>query len=867
MFKTKLALDNWGSKYAYRGETPIETFSRAAQALASVEKPEVRDYWQNQFLEVLVNFNENGDPEGLNSTLGGRITANIGTDFAATTLMNCFINGPVRNAKIIYTREIPGTDKVIDNTMSTQGTPDSLGNIMLTLLEQAETLKSEGGYGINFSFIRPRGSVIEGVGIEHPGVIKYMEIWDKVSDVIVMGNNDGYKDTLKNYLKDISKKGREKLKKMARKGAMMGCLNIWHPDIEEFIRAKQQPGKLTKFNISVLVDDKFMNAVNDDEMYDLHFNGVVFKTVRARDLYDLIMQSTYNRAEPGVLFYNSMQRNNPLDYLGEIDCTNPCGEIGGNPVTSTVCLLGSLNLTMYVCRKTRKFLWEKFKRHVAIFARMLDNVNDLSEAALPQYRWAIENIRQYGMGINGLGSALYMMGVRYGSPEAVKLTDEINWWKEEICWRTSAELAVEKGPFPAYNEKFLETYWFTKFTRISDETKALIRKNGVRNGKTTTNPPLGNSSVICDMVSNGIEPVFMHEYKRTYIVDKWPDGLTRENVVQKLTEIKQGDATVWQGNYQGVEYHYEPHNRGLCVIEIVRDYGYQWVMDNFPQDIEGAKGQVFAPEDGPFIENKNDYLVTTEGLSVYEHVQMQAVVQQNINQSVSKTANIPAEYPFEDFKQLYMHAWEMGLNGFTTYRDGSMEAVLSKIDKKEDENEIHVIRKDIKLPEEFVNGPTRVIKREGRKFYIHFSYLNEDSEQRHPCVMWIDTNSEGGDLVAVKHAIKKLVDLLRYFEIEEHLIERQLEKIKGDPSYKQLGKIVSMGLRHNLPIVNTVVQLENLEGDYISSLLTAVRKFLSSHVKDGTRIAGKNCTACSGSNLKFESGCSACNDCGASNCG
>jgi ribonucleoside-diphosphate reductase alpha chain len=844
MFKTRLAKENWASKYQYDNETPQETFRRAAKACASVELESEREKWEELFYNTLVDK----ETEQLKCTFGGRITANIGTDYKATTLLNCFINSAPKNAKIIYTREIPGTNLTIDNTLDTQGTPDSLANIMLAVLEQAETLKSEGGYGINFDFIRPRGSIIKGIGIEHPGVVKYMEIWDKVSDVIVSGNADGYKDLVENH--KLDKKEIRGLKKMARKGAMMGCLSVSHPDIEEFVRAKQQPGKLTKFNISIVVDDKFMNAVVNDDFYDLVFDGEIYKTIKAKELYDLIMLSTYNRAEPGILYYDAMQFNNPLAFLGDINATNPCGEIGGNKHTSTVCLLGSLNLTAYI-KIDRTFDWDQFGSDVRVFARMLDNINDLTGAALPQYEWAVKNVRQYGMGINGLGSALYMMGIRYGSKESIEFTEKVNALKEELCWETSAWLAEVKGAFPSYNEKFLETDWFTKFTKISEKTKDLIRKYGVRNGKTTTNPPLGNSSVICDMISNGIEPVFMHEYMRTIIEPNWPLGMDQTNVKEILKETKQGDAVVWQGEYNGQMYHYEPHNRGLCVIEAVRDYGYQWVLDNFPEDVK----------------NSAEYLVTTEGLTVDEHVEVQAVVQANVNQSVSKTANLPNDYPFEDFKNLYITAWKKGLNGFTTYRDGSMEAVLSKIDKKEEQMEVEIIKRDIKLPDEFLNGPMKIIKREGRKFYINFSYLPEDSEMKHPVVIWINTNNEGGDLVAVKQACKKLVELMKNFEIDSELLDRQLEKIRGDQSYKQLGKMISMCLRHNLPVSSIVTSLENIEDDYISSLLTAVRKFLASKVKDGTKVIGKNCSACESSNIIFESGCSKCLDCGSSNCG
>lgn len=849
MFRTRLAYENWATKYQYGNETPLETQIRAAKALASVEKPEEREYWENKFLNTLVKF-ENNSPLGLKFTLGGRITANIGTKYKGTTLMNCFINGPVKDAQIFYTREVPGTDKFIVNNILTDKSPDSLANIFLTILEQAETLKSEGGYGINFGFIRPRGSLIKGIGIQHPGVVKYMEIWDKVSEIIVQGNNDGYKDILKNYLTDEQIESFDApLKKMARKGAMMAVLPVFHPDIEEFVRAKQTPGRLTKFNISVGVTDDFMVAVENDDIYELKFNGIVYKKVKARELYELIMQSTYNRAEPGILYIDSMQRNNPISYLGPLDATNPCGEIGGNPVTSTVCLLGSLNLTQYV-RKDRTFDWDLYVEDIRVAARMLDNVNDLTDSALPQYRWATTNIRQYGMGINGLGSALFMMGIPYNSQAAIEFTEKVNSLKEEHTWDVSADLAAEKGPFPAYTPAFLETEWFTQFTQIPEYVKEKIRKNGVRNAKTTTNPPLGNSSVVCDNVSNSIEPIFSLEYDRTYISDSWPEGLNVDNVKTILKETKAGDATVWRGEFNGVRYHYEPHNRGLCIVETVMDYGYAWVKENYPEDIV----------------NKADYIVTTSDLKVEDHVAIQAAVQRHVNQSVSKTANIPNDYPFEDFKNLYIAAWKSGLNGFTTYREGSMEAVLSKIDEKDEKSEISIVKSGIELPDEFVNGPTKVITREGMKFYIHFSYLPEDDKQTHPIAMWIYTNHKG-ETVAANHAVKRLAELLRQFEIDNELIEAQLEKVKGNQSHNKIAKMVSMCLRHNLPIASIVVALENLEEDYISSLVTAVRKFLGSVVKDGTKVVGRTCSACGSENLAFEAGCSKCLECGSAACG
>jgi len=1224
MFKTDLAIKNWASKYQYNNENPIGTQERIAKEVASVEKNPKE--WEEKFLNVLVKRDEDGKPIGLKNTFGGRITANIGTEYSGATLINCYINGPVSSANIKYERKIPGTDKIIPVDIHTEETPDNLANIMLTLLEQAETLKSEGGYGINFGFIRPRGTLIKSIGIKHPGVVHYMKIWDVVASVIVMGDNDGYKDDVKNYLEGLDDNIITCMKKQARKGAQMAVLPIWHPDIEEFIRAKQEEGNLTKFNISVLIDDVFMKAVLNDNFYNLHFNGKVYKKVKAKELYEVIVKSSHKRNEPGVLFYDTMQRNNPLSYLGPLTATNPslksdtliltnygmieiknlvnkedlfvknfrgewkrasafmsgknkelyrikfsddseilctkehkwpivkrrrlkdnngkrtlnervmdyssfekietqnlkknqrvyfpfsdnplyenikcshsyedgillgwlcgdgsvsnisddgknqfkinvgekdgenvisfiedkiskivgdkcsftrdhdskcfkisashenfrefmsdmdfvdkkrvpssifigstdyvkgyingifgadgyfdkkesrivltnrsedflldiqkvlsffgisskilkptsessfpskkdykkkctrfdlrlsksnsikfskifeiivehkndelkkykqtiyrgiknnkefkvimsvektgmledvyditvfddthtficqggivtgnCGEIGGNTVTSTVCLLGSVNLTQYV-KKNREFDWEQYKEDVKVFTRMLDNINDLTNAPLSQYVWAIKNIRQFGMGINGLGSTLYMMGIPYNSKEAEKFTEDVTWLKEEIAWRTSAQLAEEKGVFPAYNENFLKTEWFNKFTKISEETKELIRKNGVRNGKVSTNPPLGNSSVICDNVTNGIEPVFSQRYMRTYIVEEWPDGLNKYNVKKHLKKTKQGDATVWQGMFGEKHYLYEPHNRGLCLVEEVMDYGYGWVLDNYPEDIA----------------NEANYLVSSMNIDISDHIAIQSIVQSNCSQSVSKTVNLPEDYSFDDYKNLYIEAWKYGLNGFTSYREGSMESVLSAVEKNNGTREI--IKKDIKLPEVFNNGPMHVIKREGMKFYMHFSYVPEDTRQIFPVSIWIHTNSFG-EISEGNAAVKALISLLEKFEIDNDLIDSQKEKIKGNPGNQRVAKMISMCLRHNIPIVNIVHVLDKLEDVYVTDTIYAVKKFLSEHIEEGSKVIGAKCQSCKSSNVVYTGGCSLCQDCGASGCG
>lgn len=848
-FKTEIAYDNWSNKYQYDNEKPIETFERIAKTLASNEKNN-KDKWYDTFLKTLVKIDKEGNYIGIKCSPGGRTTSNIGTKYGGATLINCFISGPVKNATITYTRENENFKNKI--RMKTDDTPDDLVNIFLTILEQAKTLASEGGYGINFDFIRPRGSLIKGTGIRHPGVVSYMEVWDAVAECIVKGDNDGYVDTLKNYLTpDEQEEYFGVVKKMTRKGAMMGCLSVEHPDIEEFVRAKQESGKLTKFNMSVVVSDAFMRAVKNDKFWKLIWKGKTVKKVKARELYDLIMKSTYNRAEPGILFVDNMDKNNPIQYLGKCNATNPCGEIPGNPLMTTVCLLGSINLTQYVefCKENNdnfsNFDIEQYKKDIAIFTRMLDNVCDLSNLPLPTYEWAVKNLRQFGMGINGLGSTLLMLGIPYNSKKAIEFTKKIKQLKENITMQTSALLAKEKGAFGLFNyEQFSQTSYF-KSNRLTDETKELIKKYGIRNAKTTTNPPLGNSSLFCDNVSNAIEPIFALETERKVICE-WPEGLNIDNVKKTLTKKTKKDFVYWEGKYNGIKYYYEPHNRGLCEVYILRDYGYQWLLDNFPK------------------KKKEDFVVTVKDLEIDDHLNIQEIVQYYCNQSVSKTINLPYKYSFEKFKELYFNTWKRGLIGVTTYRAGSMESVMESLENAEEKKEI--IKKGVTLPTEFINGNTKTIKKEGMKFYIHFSYIPDDREMKYPIAIWINTNNVG-DTKACNKACKSLARLAIGCGLSVKTVEDVWDKCLGNTTHNRLGRMISLCLRHNIPREDILVALAGIEGDNISTLLSAVRKFLAETIENGTMLVGIKCPSCGSDDLIMEAGCFKCNDCNYCGCG
>jgi ribonucleoside-diphosphate reductase alpha chain len=831
-FENKLQEEIFKTKRQYNKESVEEYWMRIASNIAKTEtKKELQKYWTQQYYSILENYKV---------TTGGRIGANIGTGLKGTTLRNCYINSPIRSATIKHNKYTKDNKKITFTTVTPKSS-DNLFNIMLTILEQAKTLSSEGGYGINLGFIRPRGSIIKGQGIGHPGVCAYIDLIDRVSDIIVRGDNDGYKDTLKNF---ISKEELSHLnnayKKEPRKGALMLCYPISGPDVEEVIKLKRQSGRCTKANISIIVTNAFMKAVDNDEMWELKFKGKVFKRVKAKDLYNLIMESTWKYNDPGIIFVDTMNYRHPLTYITTYNAANPCSEVAGSSDLATVCLLGSINLTKFVTEQ-RTFKWKEYRQTVAIFARMLDSVNDIPDYVLPVYEYVIKNLRQYGMGINGLGSTLAMLGMQYDSEKAVEFCKKVNKIKFVESWKTSALLAKEKGPFPLFDlEKYKTTAFYTEVLSHYPEIKHLINKHGVRNGTCTTQPPLGNSSIEVGCVSNGIEPIFMKEYERTYITHEWPKGMNKDNIKSLLKEEKQGKDIIWKGKYKGQSYVYEPHNRGLCKIEIVKDYGVKWLEDRG----FSTKGLKLAYD-----------------LSVSSHLEMLAATQENLEQSCSKTVNLPAHYTLSNIKDLYFKAWKMGIIGVTTYRDGTMASVLKAIEEKPSS----VFRKNVKLPKTFINGPTQAIKVEGTKFYIHFSYLPEDKEFSFPIAIWIKTNTSYRNNALARKVCISLENLARSMNIPNRYINSTLDKSLDQPVVDKISRMIALNLRHNVPIGYIVDHLTNIEGAHIGSLIFAVKKFLKSHIKNGEK-SSRTCSECNNTNMYFEAGCVTCPDCGFSGC-
>ena len=553
----------WDMKYRFKADdgTPLEagiedSWARIAAAVAQAEAPEKRAQWQVRFRSAM---------EGFRFLPAGRIMAGAGTG-RQVTLFNCFVMGSI---------------------------PDDLGGIFEHLKEAALTMQQGGGIGYDFSTLRPKGAPVRGVGADASGPLSFMDVWDAMCRTIMSAG--------------------------ARRGAMMTTLSCAHPDIELFIDAKREPGRLTNFNLSVLVSDAFIEAVRADRDWDLVFAGTVFRTVRARQLWDRIMRSTYEVAEPGVIFIDRVNEMNNLAYCETISATNPCGEQPLPPYGA--CLLGSVNLARFVenpfeegAQLDRAALAQTV--HVAI--RFMDNVIDVSGFPLAAQAEEARAKRRIGLGVTGLADALAMCGLRYGSDEAAAAA---TCWMEQIernAYLASSELAAEKGVFPLYDrDGFLAA---RSVARLGDDVRAAIARNGMRNALVTSVAPTGTISLIAGNVSSGVEPIFSLSYRRRVLL---PDGTAEE--------------------------------------EDVDDFAYRLFRERF----------------GPQA-NLPDAFVTAQSLGPRDHLAMQAALQAHVDSSISKTINVPRGISFEDFKDVYMSAYDLGLKGCTTYRPNETTgAVLS----------------------------------------------------------------------------------------------------------------------------------------------------------------------------------------------
>jgi ribonucleoside-diphosphate reductase alpha chain len=632
------SLDIWDKKYRLKSKTGEiidhqmdDTYKRVARALAEVEDEAKREHWYEQFVWALRH----------GAIPAGRITSNAGAleHKPATSTINCTVSGTIT---------------------------DSMDDILNKVHEAGLTLKAGCGIGYEFSTLRPRGAYVSGAGAYTSGPLSFMDIYDKMCFTVSSAGG--------------------------RRGAQMATFDVGHPDVMDFIRAKREDGRLRQFNLSLLITDEFMQAVQNDGDWQLgfpisdkeagednidlnnpeqvvwrdwpHSDGYVrnkeglvackiYKTLKARHLWDMIMTSTYDFAEPGFILIDKVNEMNNNWFCETIRATNPCGEQPLPPYGS--CLLGSVNLTKFVKNPfthEAEFDWDEYTKVVSIFTRMLDNVVEINGLPLDGQRGEIHRKRRHGMGFLGLGSTLTMLRKKYGSHEAVEFTEKVSKEMALTGWRTALELAQEKGPAPIMEEEFKVTaemlrkrpemrqdgykvgskvkgkILHAKYSRymqqVGKEDAALVEQlaeHGARFTHHSSIAPTGTISLsLANNASNGIEPSFAHHYSR--------------NVIREGKKTK----------------------------EKVDVYSFELL----------AYRELVNPDALPFSDDDDtrlpDYFIAADDVTPKEHVDIQAAAQRWVDSSISKTANVPTDYPFDEFKDIYLYAYEQGLKGCTTFR-------------------------------------------------------------------------------------------------------------------------------------------------------------------------------------------------------
>jgi ribonucleoside-diphosphate reductase alpha chain len=701
--------------------------------------------WRGQFYDVLADFR---------FLPAGRILAGAGTD-RRVTLFNCFVMGNIE---------------------------DDLSSIFNHLREAALTMQQGGGIGYDFSSLRPKGSPVKGVGADASGPLSFMEVWDAMCRTIMSAGS--------------------------RRGAMMATLRCDHPDIEAFIDAKREPGRLTNFNLSVLVTDAFMKSVESDADWPLMFGNQVFRTVRARVLWERITRATYDNAEPGVIFIDRINTRNNLAYCETIHATNPCSEQPLPPYGAR--LLGSINLARLVRHSftTRACIDHDELADLARTAvRMMDNTVDVSGYPLDEQRQEAFAKRRIGLGMTGLADALMMMGLRYGSMEAAAQAEA---WAQTInhaAYRASCGLALEKGAFPLFD---CDAYLAGETVReLPDDIRAAIAAAGIRNALLTSIAPTGTISLLADNVSSGIEPVFALTYLRK-ILER--DGSRRE--------------------------------------EDVTDYAVRRFREQFGDE---------AP--------LPDSFVTAQDLTPAEHVRMQAAVQRHVDSAISKTVNVPEDISPEAFQDVYRDAYRSGCKGCTTYRPNPIRGSVLEVKTSQpptSPSPAAPVSHDLLSRPDKVLGATYKLRWMGTEhaFYITVNDV-DDNETRRPFEVFINSKNlehypwvvaltrmisavfrRGGDVSFVAEELKQVFDPRGGQWSNGHYVPSLVAAI---------GEVIE---RHMSEIGFLAVEADRPE----------LSRSAESTPTDGKGFAAPFCPRCNQPGLLKESGCLTCVHCGWSKC-
>lgn len=731
----------WEKKYKFKTDvTPADTFRRVARAMAETPEQEADFFEEMNSLKFLP---------------GGRILAVAGTGVEQATASNCYV--------------LPSPE-------------DSMSGIMDALKEGALTMKSGGGIGINFSSLRPYNAPVVGTGSVSSGPVSFMDQWNAMS-------------------RTISGVG-------ARKGAMIAILNVDHPDIEKFIKAKANNSVATptleKFNISVGISDAFMAAVEANTGWPLKFGGKDYGTINAAELFNTIIENNHKKAEPGVVFLDTINKSNSLSYTETIEATNPCGE--QSLPAYGACTLGALNLARFIenpFTEAAFFDAETFRVSVRRAIRFLDTTVDNNFYPLPGQKHEATSKRRIGLGIMGLGSALAMIGVKYGSiggNQAVELVMKI---LRDEAFIESSLLAKEKGAFPLFDAKKYLTGGFAK--TLPADIRADIKKYGIRNSHLLTIAPTGSIAQLAGNVSGGLEPIFCVEFKR----------------------------------------------RNYGEVSVVRDYAYARYVEKFGE-----------PTKIP------DYFVSAHDLTPQQHIDTMSICQKYIDASISKTINLPKEATIEQMKNIYMQAWKMGLKGCTTYREGSLdEEILSKTSPENAEPKPQTVGEKFKRPD-VLSGKTYKVKPPDQKhaYYLTFTYYVDSNGKNHAYEFFINTKDPSAEewttlITRITSAVFRNVDDPTFLVDEFRDIKSLQTGFWSSIRHKWVPSLAAeFGERMKeffaeIGIMEPDVPIETYEAE------------ANEHAKENGSQKLAYCKACGQFGGIFEEGCFKCLSCGYNKCG
>ena len=750
-FAAPIAEQIWDMKYRLKevDGTPIDTTVEASwRRIASDLARAEKDpaQWEEKFYHALEDFK---------FLPAGRITAGAGTA-RKVTLFNCFVMGTI---------------------------PDSMGGIFDMLKEAALTMQQGGGIGYDFSTLRPKGALVTGVAADASGPLSFMDVWDSMCRTIMSAGS--------------------------RRGAMMATMRCDHPDIEDFITAKSDAARLRMFNVSVLVTDAFMEAVKADGQHDLVFDGKTHDTVSARGLWNKIMQSTYDYAEPGVIFIDRINRANNLGYCETIAATNPCGEQPLPPYGA--CLLGSVNLARLVDHPfddAAQLNEAALAELVGTAVRMMDNVVDASNFPLEAQAQEARAKRRIGLGVTGLADALLMVGLRYGSDAAVTQSED---WLHQIAraaYLASVQLAKEKGAFPLFEaEPFLASGAMEK---MDSDVRDAIRKDGIRNALLTSIAPTGTISLYAGNVSSGIEPVFAYAYTR--------------KVLQK---------------------------DGSRSEEEVVDYAVQMWRDKF--------GDTELP----------DYFVNAQTLAPADHVKMQAAAQNWIDSSISKTINCPEDISFDAFKDVYLQAYELGCKGCTTYRPNAVTGSVLSVSESSDEAPESDQGADVIYMSEPLDRPAAL---DGQTYKLkwpdseHAIYLTVNdvviNGLRRPFEVFI--NSKNMEHYAWTVALTRMISAVFRRGGDVSFVVEELKAVfdpRGGAWIK--GKYIPS----ILAAIGGVIEQHMIAIGFLEGEGLGLKQDPQSQVVNLDGAKGKACPSCGQYEMRMIEGCMTCASCGYSKCG